>query len=174
MGRGVIAVYILGSLLVACGGRAEDDPRPDAAVAVHDAGPPEGDAGRDDAGGDDAGGDAVDASVATDPDAGATPDGGPIATDAGPPDAGRVCGVGALCNDANPCAGDMRCYGFGGDGFCAPFAPECGGFVMTECTGGRRCIRGGGGSIGYCATADEAACICDSAREHDITTDGCS
>jgi hypothetical protein len=40
-----------------------------------------------------------------------------------------TCSIGGRCNDANPCPGDWRCYGFGDDGFCAPFAPECGGFV---------------------------------------------
>jgi hypothetical protein len=103
---------------------------------------------------------------------GSTSDGGPADAAGALGDAGS-CEIGQLCSDVQPCPGDLRCYGFGGDGFCAPFAPECGGFVMTECEAGRRCIRGGGGDLGYCAVAAEQLCICASAEEHDITTDGC-
>ena len=167
-----VAVYMFAVLLLACGEREAADPTPDSGrvdggpSASDDAGPTVSDAGPilDDA--------------STEPgDAGN--DGGPVPVDGGPVDGGPVdggitCELGFLCNEANPCPVDQVCYGFGGDGFCAPPAPECGGFAMTDCTGGRRCIRGGGGSLGYCATLEESYCICESARTHGITTDGCS
>jgi len=109
------------------------------------------------------------------PDADLDVDGGPI-PDASPDvDAARVCMIGQVCGDSQPCAdgASFRCYGFGESGFCAPFAPECGGFANIMCTGGRTCIRGGGGSLGYCATAEELECICTSSAENDIPTDGC-
>lgn len=92
-----------------------------------------------------------------------------------PADAGRVCMIGAVCGDTQPCAegAEFSCYGFGESGFCAPFSPQCGGFANIMCTGGRTCIRGGGGSLGYCATPEELECICTSAAENDIPTDGC-
>jgi len=72
------------------------------------------------------------------------------------------------CSDMQPCPTDLRCYG----GFCAPMEPECGGFVMKMCAGGRSCIRGGGGSIGYCATPEEKTCLC-AKRDAGLTLDGC-
>jgi hypothetical protein len=72
-------------------------------------------------------------------------------------------GIGVPCNDDNPCPTDMRCYGFGSSGFCAPMMPECGGFANTKCTDGRACMRPGGSSLGYCATFDERLCICSKA-----------
>lgn len=171
-------VYASLSLLFAlgCTDRAVD-PTPDASPAELDAGPTGGDAdagssGETDGGSDgetDGGDVADDAGPLPDPDA------GPIASDAGS-DAGPVlaCGqMGQLCNDDQPCSGDWRCYGFGGNGFCAPFAPECGGFADIRCGAGRTCIRGGGGDLGYCALADERTCICDRTAESGTTTDGC-
>ncbi len=169
----LVPVYAIAFLIIACSDRAEVEPERDSGVdassstgddagpIASDGGPPEADAAIADDGG-----------VIGD-------DAGPIATDAGPSDAGPAdggiaCELGALCNDANPCPPEQVCYGSGGDGFCAPLVPECGGFAMIDCTAGRRCIRGGGSSLGYCATLEESYCICESARTHGITTDGCS
>ncbi len=81
-----------------------------------------------------------------------------------------VCEIGMMCNDMQPCPGTLRCYGTGGNGFCAYPEPECGGFVMKICAGGRTCLRASG-SLGYCATPDEKPCIC--ASDAGYTTDGC-
>lgn len=89
-----------------------------------------------------------------------------------PPDA-FACLVGGTCNDANPCPDGWRCYGWGEDGFCAPFAPECGGFVMTRCESGLACLRAGGSSLGYCASSTERSCICDAAMRRGFSVDGC-
>lgn len=154
----------------ACGGDDDGAGMPDGGRA--DSGTIDG--GGDDGGGVDGGG--VDAGEPD--DAGPSEDGGePVdagEADASPSEDGGMCEVGALCNDTQPCPGEQRCYGFGGDGFCAHFAPECGGFVMTECDPGRTCLRGGGGSLGYCATAAEVQCICDGADVHGYAVDGCS
>lgn len=84
-----------------------------------------------------------------------------------------TCSIGGRCNDANPCPGDWRCYGFGDEGFCAPFAPECGGIVMTPCETGLRCLRAGGSSLGYCADPSERFCICEAAIARGFSVDGC-
>lgn len=89
-----------------------------------------------------------------------------------PPDA-FACLIGGMCNDANPCPEGWRCYGWGEDGFCAPFAPECGGFVMTRCDPGLSCLRAGGSSLGYCASAMERSCICEAATRRGFSVDGC-
>lgn len=158
-------------VLAGCGGREEpgaDAGHTDAQTGI-DA-QVEIDAGDDeDAGRDDAGGELTDAHVDPDIDGGELVDSGVL------PDAARVCMIGQVCGDSQPCAdgASFRCYGFGESGFCAPFAPECGGFANIRCTDGRTCIRGGGGSLGYCATAEELECICTSSAENDIPTDGC-
>ncbi|MGZ3419154.1 MAG: hypothetical protein ACXWUG_13980 [Polyangiales bacterium] len=88
-------------------------------------------------------------------------------------DTAPVCtpsGLGTVCNDSNPCPTDMRCYGFGDTGYCAPMMPECGGFVDTKCKDGRACMRTSGSSLGYCATFDERLCICSKATSK---IDGC-
>jgi hypothetical protein len=88
-------------------------------------------------------------------------------------DTAPVCtpsGLGTPCNDSNPCPTDMRCYGFGSSGYCAPMMPECGGFVDTKCMDGRACMRTSGSSLGYCATFDERLCICSRAV---TKIDGC-
>lgn len=108
--------------------------------------------------------DATDAHVANDA---ASPVDAHVASDA------YVCEVGGQCNDSNPCPEGWRCYGFGDDGFCAPFSPECGGFVMTECEAGLTCLRGGGSSLGYCATFTERSCICTAAEARGFSVDGC-
>lgn len=79
--------------------------------------------------------------------------------------------VGAACNDANPCGDGQRCYGFGDTGFCAPFMPECGGFLNKMCAGGRTCLRASGSSLGYCATDEEKPCVCGKADAGKV--DGC-
>jgi hypothetical protein len=46
---------------------------------------------------------------------------------------------------------------------------------MKMCAGGRECLRGGGSSLGYCATPEEKPCICDAAKSPDagFSIDGC-
>ncbi len=97
--------------------------------------------------------------------------------DTGPADTGTdtfdVCStaVGMLCNDSQPCPDTWRCYGVGAEGFCAPFDPECGGFLNKMCAGGRVCLRAGGSTLGYCATEEEKPCICSKPDAGRI--DGC-
>lgn len=82
-----------------------------------------------------------------------------------------MCSVGAPCNDTQPCVGSLICYGFGATGFCAPPEPQCGGFTMKMCTGGRACLRASGSSLGFCADAAEMKCICDKPDAGKV--DGC-
>lgn len=97
--------------------------------------------------------------TATDIAVDSTTDASEDAEEAG--DDGSVgCLVGESCNTERPCADPYICYGFGETGFCAPPEPQCGGFVMKPCTGGRVCLRASGSSLGYCADATEMACIC--------------
>lgn len=89
-------------------------------------------------------------------------------------DAGPSCAstpIGRPCSSTQPCPDPYICYGFGDTGFCAPPTPECGGFVMKECTGGRTCLRASGSSLGYCATSEEMPCICKPSDAGKI--DGC-
>ena len=60
-----------------------------------------------------------------------------------------------------------------GDAFCADFLPECGGFAMTPCSGGRECLRPDGSSVGYCATPAERSCICTRVAARGGRVDGC-
>lgn len=167
------AIVALGFGAMACGGTEAPagDGGQDATLGI------DAHAEEDAGGGDDAQVE-VDAFVppdAPDVDGGGSDDGGAIDDGGAFVDAARVCMIGQVCSDSQPCpdGAGFRCYGFGDNGFCAPFAPECGGFVSTPCTGGRTCIRGGGGDLGYCATAEEVECICTSVVENGISSDGC-
>ena len=81
--------------------------------------------------------------------------------------------TGDTCSDTQPCPGSALCYGFGKTGFCAPAEPQCGGFVMKPCPGGRTCLRASGSSLGYCATDEEKLCICSKKADAGFTVDGC-
>jgi len=79
--------------------------------------------------------------------------------------------VGLSCSETQPCPGSLICYGFGSTGFCAPPEPQCGGFTMKLCPGGRTCLRASGSSLGYCATDTEKPCVCGKADAGMV--DGC-
>lgn len=171
-------ILISAILLTACGGDAgTDDAGADAGPgmdATVDAGP--SDAGADDAGADDDAG--VDDDAGAEPDSGVMADAGPEDAgpgDAGLADAGMVCTVGDACGDTSPCDDGDRCFtgATPGDGFCADFLPECGGFAMTPCSGGRECLRPDGSSVGYCATPAERSCICARVAARGGRVDGC-
>jgi hypothetical protein len=106
---------------------------------------------------------ATDTATGSDSAADSTADSGAVdsAPEAAADTSGAICAtIGQTCNDMQPCPGDQRCYGFGDNGFCAPFSPECGGFTGKLCSGGRSCVRAGGSSLGYCATPEEKPCLC--------------
>jgi hypothetical protein len=104
----------------------------------------------------------VDSSTSDAPGADAADAPSEAAADSGP-ETGVVCepsGIGSHCDASNPCPTDMRCYGFGTTGYCAPLTPECGGFAGTLCASGRTCLRASGADLGYCATPPQRTCIC--------------
>lgn len=73
------------------------------------------------------------------------------------------CGaIGQACE--TECPDGLACEGRGPDAFCAPPAPECGGFAGTRCPESRpECLYYSGADFGLCATAADAQCICENA-----------
>ncbi len=170
---------VIASLFIAsgCGSDADTDAGADDAstaadAALMDAGST--DAGRDDAGPVDSGLDHAGLEDAgADDDAGLETDAGP--TDSGVRDAGMICRVGDACGDTNPCDEGDRCWTGASpdDAFCADFAPECGGFVMTDCPPGLFCLRPAGSSVGFCANGADRSCICSRVASRGGSVDGC-
>lgn len=94
---------------------------------------------------------------------------------------GATCsppGIGAACDTDGSCQSGLRCYtGSAGDFCSVDRSPDCGGFVMARCPASAPyCLRPVGSSLGACATADEAVCICAIASDRiqpGEGTDGC-
>ncbi len=170
---------VIASLFIAsgCGSDTATDAGADDASTAADAAQMDAgstDAGRDDAGPVDSGlDDAGLDDAGADDDAGLETDAG--LADSGLMDAGMVCMAGQACSDSSPCDEGDRCYTGSApeNAFCADFFPECGGFPMTPCMGGRVCLRAQGSSLGYCATAAERSCICSRVASRGGSVDGC-
>jgi hypothetical protein len=69
------------------------------------------------------------------------------------------------------CGGGLSCYMSSQGNFCAPQAPECGGFANAMCPAtAPNCLYLAGADYGPCATDAVKACICANAPG---AVDGC-
>jgi hypothetical protein len=73
------------------------------------------------------------------------------------------CGaIGSPCTVT--CPDGLQCQSSVGEGFCAPAAPECGGFAGAMCPATHpNCLFFNGADYGPCATDAVKACICQHA-----------